>query len=110
MEGFVQNLQYRSCDSYLKDEEDREELRLSVRSSCGCSLPIPTLGCRDLNVVSIPDPICYSFRLTCKQTATEACKTSVKEFAKIWITVPTKDDEDCFCKYKETKLVATSCS
>ena len=102
--GFTRNIG--SCCSYMSDCAHNKELWEPVESSCGCSYPL----CRELNVVRMPDPIYWDFRFTCKETATEACRTSVKEFTKIWVEVPTKDDYVCYNAYKETELWATSCS
>ena len=102
--GLTRNMD--ACDSYLKDEAYTEELWEVVESSCGCSYP----NCRELNVVYLPEPSFWHFRFTCKETATAACRTSVKEFTNIWAEVPTKDDEVCFNAYQETKLWATSCN
>ena len=102
--GFTRNMA--SCYSYMKDGSYVKELWESIESSCGCSYPL----CRDLNVFRFPDPIFWHFRFSCKETATAACRTSVKEVTKIWAKVPTEDDKVCFNAYKETKLWATSCN
>ena len=103
--GFTRELC--SCDSYIKGKAYEEELSGDfLESCCGWSHDL----CRDLDFVPIPDLNCFGFRLTCKETATEACKNDVKAFHTIWAEVPPKDDEACFNAYKETELWATSCN
>jgi len=105
MARFIRHM--RLCD--WADEAVVDELWDSIISSCGCSHTKPL--CRGLNVVPAPNPIIsWAHRLTCKKTATMACKTSVKEATKMWIKVPNKSDKGCFALYNETKLSATSCN
>ena len=69
-----------------------------------------TLACRDFNLVLVSNPIAWSYHLTCKPTAAASCKTSVDEFANLWIKV--RKDEDKFCAdlYKGTQIMANSCN
>ena len=110
MARFVRNMLL-FCDSYLKDEPDVQELWDSLTTSCGCS-DIDHL-CRDLNVVPTPNPIIsWIYRLTCRETATVACKNAIESViaTKMWREVPTKNDKVCFNLYKEMKLWYTSCT
>ena len=92
------------CESYLKDTTTAPVM-MSILSSCGCSLDyLPLDLCRDLHVVTIPNPISWSYRFICKKTATSTCQTSVEEVSKIWNKVPTKDDKVCFDYYQETQM------
>ena len=104
MAGFTRSMRY--CDSYLKNQGYVDAILHIMVTTCGCSRIKPK--CRDLDVVSIPDPI-WPFQFTCKETATAACKTSAKLVPTIWIKVPPKDDV-CFNAYKETEMLATSCN
>ena len=105
MAGFMDNMG--PCDSYLKDTTT-DQVMLSIVSSCGCTLGRPL--CRDLNVVLKPDPISWPYRLTCKNTAAPACKTSVEVWTKVYKKVPPKEDKLCFDFYKETQIWAKSCN
>ena len=100
----------RACKSYLKDQDYVKafEKWKTMYSSCGCSEHYPQ--CRYLYVTERPKPISWMWRFTCKETATAACKISVKDVPKIWIKVPTEDDKMCFDFYKETQFWASSCN
>ena len=118
------------CDSYHllpPTHATTDEVMLPIVSSCGCSLhdpqpcPLPfapfalcTL-CRDLDVVPIPN--FPDYRLTCKKTATPACKSSVEIWTKVWKKVPNKClknstfcNDFCYEFYKETQIWASSCN
>ena len=69
-----------------------------------------TIACRDLNLDLVPNPIVWSYYLTCKPTAAASCKTSVDEFAKLWIKVPKDEDKVCADLYKGTQNMANSCN
>ena len=102
----------KDCAAYLKPGADWVSSFFLVCISCGCKgdMAASTVACRDLNLVQVQNPIVWSYHLTCKPTAAASCKTSVDEFAKIWIKVPKDEDEVCADVYKGTQIMANSCN
>merc|ERR1712154_212888 len=84
------------CVSYMKPRSDLKGLLTNFVSSCGCTASASSLVCRDLEVHPQPTP-CWSYSMSCKETATAGCKTSVEELAKVWIKRPEDEDECLWC-------------
>ena len=102
----------KDCAAYLKPGADWVSSFLHVCISCGCKgdMAASTLACRDFNLVLVSNPIAWSYHLTCKQTAAASCKTSVDEFANLWIKVRKDEDKFCVDLYKGTQIMANSCN
>ena len=98
------------CAFYAKPGTDFYSAFTRVALSCGCKDNACNTTCRDLNLVLVPNPIAWGCQPTCKKTAVASCKTSVDEFAKLWIKVPKDEDEFCADLYNGTQIMANSCN
>ena len=100
------------CASYSKPGTDWSAASIRLLLSCGCKEAMVECNatCRDLNLVLVPNPIAWIYQPTCKQSAAAGCKTSVEEFAKLWIKVPKDEDKVCADFYKGSQIMANSCN
>ena len=102
------------CTPYIEDGFYLHELLFQLTSSCGCTKNAASVvTCRDL-YTGLPylKPIFWMQEMNgCKPSISADCKAIVKELYKVWIKVPSKDDDEmCEDAYKKTKTLADSSS
>ena len=113
--------QYDNCASYTKPGPYAHELLHNLTISgtkpgdgglCGCpTTSLTSFGpCRDLDLYLILDNIFWRYWISCRPTATVACKTAVKELANAWIKVPTDEDKFCADFYNGAQFWNDTCN